>query len=159
MERKKLRARDIFEIPASDGRRGYGQIVIPGTVLYAIVFEELYAQQPVVSDIASGKVLLVGWTTDALIYHGKWRVIGSESVPINIPFPNYKVSQRGRMMLTDFHGKPIRPVTRKEAELLDYKSSVSPAVLEDSLFVLHQLASGSVHEPLLLENARKRCIV
>jgi len=57
-----------------------------------------------VMDLAS-KILLIGWTTDALLYHNRWKVIGTCPKLRAIPFPNYKVKIESEIFRNRFRWK------------------------------------------------------
>ena len=84
-KRVNLKEGDVFEMPLPDGRFGYGVVVkqggLPGGgTPYIAVFGSAYDRRPDVAEITSDKVALQGWTTDALIYHDRWKVIGHDAL-------------------------------------------------------------------------------
>ena len=159
MRRKKVSEGDLFELPAPDGRKGYGQIVISGDLLYVVIFEGLFEQGPPSCEDFAKKILLIGWTTDALIYHDRWKMVGTCPDLRNIPFPNYKVKIENDIFVTDFDGKPIRKATPVETDLLDFRGGYSPAVFQDCLFAHHGLANSQALADLSIKRAEARCII
>ena len=139
-KRVKLRAGDLFELQVSDGRYGYGLVIIPGGVLYAAFFRHLYHERPHIEAVISDEIALVGWTMDALFYHDRWIVITRDQpVPADIPFPDWKVGIQGELHATDFDGQNARPIRPEEIEFLDYRFSWSPMVYVDALEALNGL--------------------
>jgi hypothetical protein len=159
MVRRKLAAGDLFEIPAPDGRTGYGQIIVPGKLLYVVVFEGLFRGTPPPCDELARTPLLIGWTMDALIYHGRWKIVRSCPVPSGLPFPNYKVNVGEDVFVTDFNGKVLRKASDAEAKLLTFRASVSPIVFQDSLLAYHQMSNFQLLDELSLERAHRQCII
>jgi len=156
----KVKKGDIFEIPTSDGRYGYGQVIVGGTALYVSVFRELYNSAPNLDDVLKGEILLVGWTLDALIYHGRWKIVGNRSpVAARVPFPSYKVRVKGVPHVHDFNGENYRPATARDWELLNYKTTVSAIRYQNALLAHHGLGEWrSDYEELTVEHARRRVL-
>ena len=137
-----LKAGDVFEMTISDGRLGYGVIVIARKTLYVAILRDLYTERPHLSNLTSAPIALVGWTMDALIYHGRWSVAYHRYPDRHdIPYPNWKVEVSGVMQTTDFAGKILRPCTADEARLLDFRSSRSPIGFQNALEALHGLGT------------------
>jgi len=153
-----LRAGDVFEIPTPDGRLGYGAIVVARKIIYVIIFKRLHSRRPNIGDLARDEIALVGWTMDALIFHGAWTMIGS-GYPArdDVPFPNFRVLIEGKTYVTDFQGAVLGPIRADETDLLDQKWSLAPIGFQDAFFALHRLASSKpYHEELGVEYARRR---
>lgn len=153
-----IRAGDIFEIPAPGGRRGYGQVIVSGTVFYVVVFRELFHDLPDLDELLKGEPLLAGWTLDALIYSGKWRIVGNR-LPISgrVPFPSYKVRVRGVPHVRDFSGENYRLATSEDWELLENKTTVAPIRYQNALLSHHGFGEWrSDYEALTIEHARRR---
>src|SRR5271170_5592827 len=95
-KRPKIKEGDVFSIPIDETTQGYGQIVkIPRkNVFIMIVFEGrwLIEQEIELVDIIKQNILFFGFTTDALFYHGYWKIIGNiTSNLLSITMPFYKV--------------------------------------------------------------------
>jgi hypothetical protein len=154
----RIRAGDIFEIPAPDGRRGYGQVIVGGTVFYVVIFRELYHDPPDLDQLLKGELLLVGWTLDALIYHGKWKIVGNRSpISARVPFPSYIVRVKGVPHVRDFSGDTYRLATTEDWELLENKTTVAPIRYQNALLSHHGFGEWrSDYEALTIEHARRR---
>lgn len=105
-KRVNLRVGDLFEIPLPDGKFGYGIVVRQdglsgGGTPYIAIFRLAYDQWPSVAEITSDGVPLQGWTTDALIYHDRWKVIERDAPVPAIQFPNFKVESEGKFYVVD----------------------------------------------------------
>lgn len=141
-KRIKLSEGDIFEMLLPDGRFGYGIILrrgglISGGTPYIAIFHAVHSEHQSASDIVCGQVALAGWTTDALIYHGEWKVVaGGMQIP-SVPFPNFKVCVEGKMYVTDVDGELLDEATAAEGELLDYKFSLSAICYQDAFEALN----------------------
>lgn len=151
-------AGDIFEIPLPDGRSGYGQIIIDGDELYVAVFRDLYSALPDLDELVENDILLVGWTADALIYHGRWKIVGNRPpIVARVPFPSYKVSLSGKPYVHDFAGKNRRPATAEEWQLLDYKTNVAPIRYQKAFLAYHGIGEWlQYYKELTVEHARRR---
>lgn len=156
----RIRAGDIFEIRAPDGRHGYGQVIVGGTAFYVVIFRELYADPPDLDQLVKGEFLLVGWTLDALIHHGGWKVVGNRSpISVRVPFPSYKVRVRGEPHVRDFNGENYRLATDQDWELLDNKTTVAPIRYQNALLAHHGFGEWrSDYEGLTVEHARRRVL-
>lgn len=138
--RVNLRRGDLFEFSALDGRHGYGLVVIPGGVLYALFFRSLYAARPDISALLDDPVALVGTTMDSQFYHGRWTVIANDiPLPAKIPYPNWKVKIGDGFYTASFEGSPSWPMRPDEIGLLDYQFSRSPLGYQDAIEALNGL--------------------
>ena len=156
----KVKQGDIFEIPSPDGRHGYGQVIVGGTAFYVAILAELYQGQPDLDEVLKGSVLLVGWTLDALIYHGRWKIVGNRPpISARVPFPSYKVRVKGMPHVHDFNGENYRPATAHDWELLDNKTIVSAIRYQNALLAHHGLEKWrDDYEELTVEHARRRVL-
>jgi len=159
MTKKKLAIGSLFEIPAPDGRSGYGQILVPGKLLYVVIFERLYRGGPPPCNELTRAALLIGWTMDALIYHGRWKIVGTCPIPSGLPFPNYKLNIGSDIVITDYTGKVLRVARDDEANSLNFRSVVSPIVFQDSLLAHHGMSNLQMLDKLSVEQVRRQCIV
>jgi hypothetical protein len=136
-----LKRGDAFEFSVSDGRLGYGIIVLGGGTPYVAILKSLHRERPSVEGLQRDEVVLVGQTIDGLFYHGRWTVIFRDfPVPDSIPFPNWKVGINGVPHTTDFDGQTAWPMRADEIDLLDYKFSRAPIAYQNALEALHGLA-------------------
>lgn len=149
-KRIKLSEGDIFEMPLPDGKFGYGIILrrggLPGGgTPYIAIYHAVHSERQDASDIVCGKIAFAGWTTDSLIYHGKWTVIaGSAQLP-SVPFPNFKVAVEGKIHVTDVEGKLLGEATAAEQELLDYQFSRAAIFYQDAFEALNGFRKWDVN--------------
>ncbi|HET6943651.1 MAG TPA: Imm26 family immunity protein [Sphingomicrobium sp.] len=144
-KRIRLSEGDLFELTVPDGRLGYGVIVKRGGLKnggapYIAIFGSLHGERPDTSSIVADKIVLAGWTMDALVYHGRWNVI-AHGVPLpRIPFPNFKVRMDGKFYVTDVEGQLIDDASASEQELLDFQFSRAPIGFQTAFEALHGFA-------------------
>jgi hypothetical protein len=143
-KRIKLSEGDLFELNLPDGRFGYGIIVKRGKLNnggtpYIAVFASAHKERPNLASLVGEPVALMGWTTDALVYHDQWRVIAHNLPRPNLPLPNFKVEMGGKFYVTDTNGRVIDEATPSERELLDYKSGRAPIAFQNAFEALHGL--------------------
>ena len=134
----RLNAGDVFEFTASDGRLAYGVVVIGGKVPYVIILKSLHKTAPKLADLASDEIALVGWTMDALVHHGRWRVVMHDyPARPDIPYPNWKLDLEGNLCVTDFSGKHSLGRLRPDEAHLDFRWSRAPIAFQLALEALH----------------------
>lgn len=153
--RRHLRVGDIFSIPLDERQTGYGQIVWRsghGDYGFA-VFEGIYPQEadPALDAIVSQKLVLIGISMDALLYHGYWKVVGHRDVDeAGFPFPAYRAgTPSGAVEVVDFTATHRRPASKREALELPPRKVVAPIRFEKALRALHGLEPwDSVYDEL-----------
>jgi hypothetical protein len=154
-----LKAGDVFELEVPDGRLGYGVIVLPNSgAPYVIILRSLHRAQPTTAQLATDEIALVGWTMDALIYHGRWRVVGHDfPTRMDIPAPNFKVGMEGRMYVTDVTGDVLDEAAPDEADVLDYQFSRAPVAYQQAFEAMHGFGEWKDdYEKLTPSYARQR---
>lgn len=149
-KRVNLRVGDLFEIPLPDGKFGYGIVVRQdglsgGGTPYIAIFRLAYDQWPSVAEITSDGVPLQGWTTDALIYHDRWKVIERDAPVPAIQFPNFKVESEGKFYVVDVEGDFIDLATPRELELLNHQFSSTAGIFQDAFEALHGFGEWKSH--------------
>lgn len=149
---------DIFEMLLPDGGRGFGQIIVTGKLLYIVIFRELYDRVPDLDELIKTQILLVGWTVDALLFHGRWNVIGNRPVMAeSVPFPSYKILVEGRMHVQDFEGRRLQPATPVEIELLENKTTVAPIRYQNAFLAWHGKGKWEPdYDRLTLQHVQRR---
>ncbi|HEY6642866.1 hypothetical protein [Povalibacter sp.] len=136
----KIRMGDVFQFDVAGDHSGYGQIVVPGDVIYVIVCRSIHRRSErsfepqLLSDIG-----LCGWTLDGRIYHGMWRVIAHAPLPDHIPRPCYKVAKDEVQWVESFEGKLQRQASERDCRALDYRTTVAPIRFENAFAALHGL--------------------
>ena len=149
---------DIFEIPILYGRRGFGQVIVAGDVLYVVIFENLYPDVPDLDQLIGSSLLFAGWTLDALLFHGRWRIVGNRPPDMQrVPFPSYKVLIDGKMHVYDFQSRDYRLATREDNEVLELKTTVAPIRYQNALIAHHGMAKWDPdYDKLTIEHAKRR---
>lgn len=137
-------------MPLPDGRTGYGVIVkrggLPGGgTPYIAIYRSAYAQRPDVADIIKDEVALQGWTTDALVYHGRWRVVERDAALPFLRFPNFKVEREGKFYVVDVEGETVDLATPCEMDLLNYRFSSTAGIFQDAFEALHGFGEWKEH--------------
>ena len=95
---------------------------------------------------------------DALIYHGRWTVIGRGlAAPKCIHFPNWKVEIHGETYTTTVGGEVLGPILPSERALLDLQFSRAPIAYQEAFEALHGLRKWDADfEELTREYAARR---
>ncbi len=150
-KRIKLTVGDVFELSVPDGRFGYGIVVKRGGLKngatpYIAIFHSIHDQRPDLSTLDRDAVALAGWTTDALVYHGRWSVIAHDRPLPIIPFPNFKIDIEGTFCVTDVDGEVIDDATPAEQDLLDNQFSRAPIAFQNAFESLHGFRDWQVSD-------------
>jgi hypothetical protein len=148
---------DVFEVPTLDGRIGYGQIAKDGEELYIVIFKALHEGGCALETVHETGILLCGWTLDALIYHGQWKIVGNAALKSDIPKPCYKVSIDGTPWIESFDGDLQHKASDREWSLYDFRATIAPIRYERAFSAFHGLAPWEPpFDKLLVEYARER---
>lgn len=132
----RIRRGDVFTI-GNVPTLGLGQVLVDGNVIYVYVVDAVLHNIPdereAKSSIIAARPILCGWTLDALVYHGDWKVIGNcEVLKANIPKPCYKVGVDGIVWIEDFTGKLLRPASEHEQQVLEFRTTIAPIRFENA---------------------------
>lgn len=136
---------DIFTLPVDDDRVGVGQIaaIYKEGEYYFAIFDSIFSSVPGpdIDEALNSPLLFLALSLDAKLYHKHWIVIGNRPVPEGLPMPAYKELRgtHGEFDVVDYSGKRRRPGVNAEGELLTYRTTVAPVVLEDALRARHGL--------------------
>lgn len=140
----KLREGDVFAIPLSDDRVTVGQSVChdgAGIHFLAAFGGSFESMTDIDIDAAIAEsIVFLALSADALVYHGRWPVIGTRPVQDDLPFPAYKVGTLDGVLLMDYRGERSRNATSAEAAEFPYSVTVAPIRLQRALQALHGLA-------------------
>src|SRR5258708_92779 len=126
----KLKVGDIFTIPISDDKTGFGQIIkIPNKSNFIIiVFKQVYSGKdwPSLDEIIKDEILFLGYTMDALLYHKYWNIIGNNFSNLDkIKLPYFKLGTPPDMKIVNFKGDKVRKANKSEFENLEYETVVA----------------------------------
>lgn len=138
----KLKVGDIFTIPVSEEKTGFGQIVnIPNKNNFIIVvFENIYTgkEWPSLIEITANKILFLGYTMDALLYHKYWQIIGNDYSNLKtIKLPYYKLGTPPNISIVNYNGDFVRKANKEEFDKLTYQTVVAPVRYENALKAYH----------------------
>jgi hypothetical protein len=154
----KLKPGDIFTIPISEEKSGFGQIIfIPNKNNFIIeVFEKVYTghEWPSLKEIINDKILFFGYTMDALLYHKYWKIIGNDSSNLKkIKLPFYKLGTAPDYKLVDYRGKVIGKINGDKFEKLSYQEIIAPIRYENALKAYYGLEEWRKdYDELLYQN-------
>ena len=140
----RIKAGDVFSIPVSSDKIGFGQIVnIPDKSIFIIVvFKKIFDknQVPTIESICSGTILFEGYTLDALLYHKQWIIVGNYTSNIGkIKLPYYKLGTPPDRKIVNYKGDLLRKATKQEFEELEYQTVSSPIQYEMALKAYHKM--------------------
>jgi hypothetical protein len=156
--RPRLKEGDVFVFDVGTENVAAGQVLMKNTAgfnLYAIFFKPLWPRDgPLdVREIVGSEIFLAGGTMDALIYHGRWRLIGNQKADLaQIPLPRFKVMIDGRDVVEDFFGRKIRDACSADLRYYQNRCARSPITFEDAIKAFHDKGQ-SPPEELTLQNA------
>lgn len=136
MMKLRLSTGDVFRFAKSAKEWGYGQILRTDIIQYIVIFEPVFQDNAILSDIAVSQLLLCGWTSDARFYSKDWEIVGNTPTRA-FSFPEYKVEISGRQWVTDVDGNTLRLATTREAKTLCFQSSHSPIAFEKAFKAHH----------------------
>jgi hypothetical protein len=120
-----LKAGDLLSIPIDEQRIAIGHVIDPGQVFYLCVYLPLFAADQAIPDLSSTEIALIARTSDELVWHGRWKVIGNQNVPANVPRPHHVVGTQEGLRLRTFAGEDVRPANDNDLAVYGYESSVS----------------------------------
>jgi hypothetical protein len=137
-KKTKPKVGDIFRIPLSETRAGFGQILADYEkemllmVIYSI--EASGAEVPPLQDIVASEPVFIANSMDAKIWHGDWVIVGNLRPDVaRFPLPKYKVRIGDQMHVESYDGANRRLASESEVHLLSFRKCVSPQVLEDAI--------------------------
>lgn len=128
---------DVFQFGGPSLGWACGQIVLSGTLQYVVIFEPVFAEEVDLAEVTGSPILLAGWTMDARIQSGAWRILGNANVSSRLKLPEYHVEIDGHYWVTDVEGRTLRRATASELVPLRRKSSHSPIAYEKAYWAFH----------------------
>lgn len=167
VKRPKARIGDVFQIPLHPGQVGHGQVVAvnsgPGP-LYVVIFRRAWPldAQPDIRNIVADEIALVAPTMDALIWHGKWPLVGNLAPELDrVPFPAYRITvgAADRWFVETFDHARRRLPNPGELEKLTNPTSVAPIRLQRAIRAINGLEPWDpTWNELTYESVLARCI-
>jgi hypothetical protein len=137
--RPRVRIGDVFTVPLDDAGEtvGYGQIitktVMSDLTIACFAVSSSSAELVAPAEVVSHDIVLMGFTMDALIYHGVWKVIGNEpSVLDRVTMPLFKVLSGGRWEVVTVDDQLVDTFD-SPPEQFDNPWAQSPMVIQKAL--------------------------
>lgn len=139
-KRFKLNEGDIFQIPLGNEEWGVGQIVcFPRTrdAFIMIVFDyKMYdSTSNIIENAIESPILLLGYSTDAKLYHKHWQIIGNDKRLISkVEMPFHRLGTPPEdIFLTNYKNERLKPINEPEFNKLDYLTNYAPVRFENAL--------------------------
>jgi len=140
MGKLKLKIGDLFTIPLENQETSFGQIVnFPNSkdVFIMCVFDKKQNVESEIKpkEICESPVLLLGYSTDAKLYHKDWLLVGNYTENISkIVLPFHRLGTPPTdIYLVDYSGKRIKEIDEELFNQLSYQTSYSPIRYENAL--------------------------
>jgi hypothetical protein len=130
---------DVFFLPIAADRVSVGQVAWrrqPGVSDFLmVIYEGVYPSKPPPDiDAALAKpICLQAITLPTSLKTGRWSVVGTRSVPADrVLMPSFKVMTRppDQYDVVDFTGRTLHRASPREAQDLDFATSIGPNLLE-----------------------------
>lgn len=141
----KLKEGDVFSISLTVNEVGFGQVIaFPNRSTIMIVLfnhkEELSTNYNI-EVICTSKIVFIGCTYDAKLYHNDWIIVGNYKANLtSINLPVYKLGTPPiEIYLVDYKGKKLRSVSLKEFNTLHYQTFIAPVRFENALKAFFKL--------------------
>lgn len=140
----KVKLGDIFSIPLDGGKVGLGQVAgtYKGGELFIVVFEGCWDSDdvPPVGEVVNLPIVLASLSLDALLWHGHWQILGNYVANFElIRYPVFKIDTLLSAEIEDVEGQKIRKATKKEIQLLPYRTTVAPIRIEKAFKAINGL--------------------
>jgi hypothetical protein len=120
-----LEVGDLISIPVDESRIAIGHVIEAGREPYLCVYQPLFAAAEVTPDLSGVEIALIARTGDELLWHGRWKVVGRQELPTNIPRPYHVVGTPDGLRLQTFDGKDVRAANEQDLIAYGYQFSVS----------------------------------
>ena len=134
---------DIFKIPVSEDDCCYGRVVDRNQyLLYLAVMEDVWKTEltPSISDLVSGNIVLAALSTDAMIWHGRWPIVGNDTRYLEkIVRPIYKLEylKSNETKIVSMFGDEIQDADPDQARILKNQKVVAPIRLGNAAKALN----------------------
>ncbi|MGE8513543.1 MAG: Imm26 family immunity protein [Chryseobacterium culicis] len=143
-KRFKLNVGDVFTIPLENDEFGIGQIVYMPNHKHnfiMIVFDKKYnlKEEVDLNGLQDLKILFLGYTVDAKLYHKDWEIIGNNLSNLSsVKFPCYKLGLPNDdypdgARLVNYKGNVIANINKSQFDKLSFQSEVGPIRFEKAL--------------------------
>lgn len=143
-KRFKIKEGDVFTIPISEEEVGLGQIAyLPSHKhnFMMIAFDKKFniKEDISVDNLDQLKILLLGYTVDAKLYHKHWEIIGNNTSNLTkVKFPCYKLGLPNDdypdgAKLVDHKGNILSAIDKDHFARLSYQTEVGPIRFQNAL--------------------------
>lgn len=143
-KRFKINEGDVFTIPVSEDEVGLGQIAyLPGHKhnFIMIAFDKKFkiGDEISLNNLDELKILLLGYTVDAKLYHKHWEIIGNNTSNLaKVKFPCYKLGLPNDdypdgAKLVDHKGNILAAIGKSDFDKLSYQTEVGPIRFQNAL--------------------------
>jgi hypothetical protein len=136
-KRPKAKLGDVFLIPIDTERVGIGQVAdVLDSELYLVVFDGLWPSDapPNAESVDDLEVAFASISMDAKIWHGHWPIVGNQKENLSrITFPVFKIARGDVFYVESYDETRTRKATAEEADLLRFRTTVAPVILEKAL--------------------------
>ena len=145
----KLKIGDVFEIAIDENRDGFGQIVaLPNeSTLLISIFERVKLKTDTLSldEICNSRILFLGFTLDAKLYHKHWRLIGNYNQNIGaVKIPYYRLgTPPDEIYIINYKEEVIRACSIEEFDKLKYITVIAPVRYEKALKAFYKVGEWS----------------
>lgn len=120
-----MKSGDLLAIPVDDDHIAIGHVIDEGQEFYLCVYQPLFPAGTEGPEVADAEIALIARTTDELIWHKQWKIIGWHELPATIPRPYYVVDTDKGTWLKTFHGQEVRPANDQDMAIYGRKFSIS----------------------------------
>lgn len=134
---KRIKRGDVFSFEVEKLGFGFCQVIECNIIQYINVFENILPHSDPKGLGELGRRVLIGWTSDARIYHGYWKFQFNAPVPEGMIYHKFIENINGLKYLTDYNGKIIHLANQYDLEKYDLNFSYSPITYEKALAALH----------------------
>jgi hypothetical protein len=134
---------DVFSIPVDETHVGFGHVLlhmVNAYPLYIAVFRPVWpvATLPPMTEIISSEVALLGGSSDALIWHGRWHIAANIRPDLTrYPWPHFICGPPERCHVENFDGQIIRNASTEDQNFYPYRFTRSPIAFQLGLKAIH----------------------
>jgi hypothetical protein len=136
-----LKSGDLLSIPLDGDLIAIGQVIDSGQEMYLCVYHPLFIAGQDIPPLAGTDIALIARTSDELLWHGQWTVIGHQNPPADVPRPFYVIDTPNGPMLRTYHGNDVRPATAKDVISYGHQFSVSNITFVKAMRHIHGIES------------------
>jgi len=141
MPRKKIHLNrgDVLTMPISENWVGFGQLIDFSKTKEAFliaVFNLKHTSDKAIDcrSIVRQEIIFLGYTNDAKLFHGDWKVVGNEVDNLSgIQKPFFKLGIAPDLFIVDYLGNKIGHIDENTADELTFQTIIAPIRYENAL--------------------------